>query len=87
MRWWVAISLLAMPGAAQAAPVPPLRMPLASHFDLSSLAVRRHFDAISSDMHADARWMVAQLDPPPGPPQDPPKVRIRGKKVKMRLAF
>ncbi|WBO23452.1 hypothetical protein [Sphingomonas abietis] len=86
MRWWVAASLLGLPAAGQAAPGVP--MPLASGFDLSSLIVQPHLDALAATATKDdPRWTVSDLDPPPGPPQDRPKIRIRGKKVKMRLPF
>jgi hypothetical protein len=60
-------------------------MPLASRFDLARLIVQPAL--AQSDRVATSRWLIADIVPPPGPPRDPPLLRIRGKKVKMRLSF
>ena len=85
MRWWFALSLLCIAGAAHAAPAP--RLPLASGFDLISLVSQLSFASLSPALDGADRWMAVDVAPPPGPPHDPPKLRIRGKKVKFRLAF
>jgi len=60
-------------------------MPLASRFDLTRFLL--HPVAEQDDHIAASRWLTADIAPPPGPPRDPPPVRIRGKKVKFRMRF
>lgn len=60
-------------------------MPLASGFDLTSFVVQSQ--ARPSDHIAASRWLIDDIAPPPGPPHDPPLVKIRGKKVKFRMSF
>lgn len=72
-------------GTAHAMPAEVAHMPLASRFDLTRFAVR---PAFAHDHHAaTARWLTADITPPPGPPGDPAMIRIRGKKVKFRMNF
>jgi hypothetical protein len=86
MRRWLVIALLASSGAAaHAAPAGHVRMPLASGFDLTSFVVRSPADP--NGHIAASRWLTADIARPPGPPHDPPLVKIRGKKVKFRMSF
>ena len=85
MRWWLVIVLLGSAGAARAAPVGHVPVPIASHFDLTRFMVQPV--AEQTDRIDDSRWLTADIAPPPGPPRDPPMVRIRGKKVKFRMSF
>lgn len=72
-------------GAAHAAPVVPLRMPLASGFDLTRFVVQ---PAAAHGVHTMAsRWLIDDITPPPGAPRDPPLVKIRGRKVKFLMRF
>lgn len=85
MRWWLVIALLGSAGAAHAAPVGHAPMPIASRFDLTRFMVQPV--AEQTDRISTSRWLTADIMPPPGPPRDPPMVRIRGKKVKFRMSF
>jgi hypothetical protein len=86
MRGWFALSLLLCAGAAQAAPWEGGGWPIASHFDLSrSLTDRIAFGAPPQLLSAAGRWTLHELEVPPGPPHDPPLVRLRGKHVKVRI--
>jgi len=60
-------------------------MPLASRFDLTRFLL--HPVAEQDDHVIASRWLAADITPPPGPPHDPPLVRIHGKKVKFRMPF
>jgi hypothetical protein len=85
MRRWLAIALLVSPGIAHAAPAGLSPMPLASRFDLTRFVSQPI--AGQGGHVAVSRWLIADVTPPPGPPHDPPLVRIHGKKVKFRMSF
>ncbi len=87
MRWLGLLLLPLCATAAQTAPVTGLGRPFASHFDLTSFTLHPASinTSFQSDGDDDDRWLVHDLDPPPGPPADPPKIRIRGQHLKVRI--
>lgn len=102
MRGWIALGTmvgatglgatgLGTAGAAHAMGPPALRGPLASGFDLASVSVQAAFGGLpaagADHGDPDSRWLPSPLAAPPGPPHDLARLRIRGKKVKFRMAF
>jgi hypothetical protein len=85
MRGLLGLSLLLCAGAAQAAPWDGGGRPIASHFDLSRLTEKVAFDAAPRASALTSRWTFHEIEAPPGPPHDPPMVRLRGKHVKLRI--
>ena len=86
MYRWFGLSLLLVAGAAQAAPSDSSGRPVASHFDLTrSLTERIAFNTPSRTSNLAERWSLHDIEVPPGPPRDPPMVRVRGKHVKVRI--
>jgi hypothetical protein len=85
MRRWLITLLLLSPGAAHAASAGVDAMPIASRFDLTRSLL--HPVAELDDHALTPRWLAADIALPPGPPHDPPLVRIHGKKVKFRMRF
>ena len=80
------LSLLLCAGAAQAAPWHGGGRPVASHFDLSRLfSDRIAFNTAPRAASLTGRWTFHEIEAPPGPPHDPPTVRLRGKHVKVRI--
>ncbi|MBA2936135.1 hypothetical protein HZF05_18795 [Sphingomonas sp. CGMCC 1.13654] len=71
--------------AANAAPADFGRVPFASSFDLASFIIRPTSKQVRHQ--GVSRWLTEDIEPPPGPPRDPPIVKIRGKKVKFRMRF
>lgn len=77
-------TLLATQGLAIDAAPPGL--PLASRFDLAETAVRPAYThAITTRDELSDQFALPELSTPPMPPHQPAKLRIRGKKLKLRL--
>jgi hypothetical protein len=88
MRCWVGVGLWVAVGTASAASAAPIAPPIASHFDLtSSLVHAASLDRVTlpNGDDGDDRWTLHDVEPPPGPPSDPPRWHIHGKKVKIRI--
>lgn len=83
MRYVLGLSLLLCTGTAHGQPPVGATAPLASHFDLG------RYDILATLMtlphHAVSRWTWHEIDAPPGPPRDPPHVRIHGKQLRVRI--
>jgi len=83
MRCWLGLSLLLCAGTAHSqSPVGSI-MPLASRFDLARYLP--HPTSMIFPHSAAGRWTWHEIETPPGPPQDPPWVRIHGKQVRLRI--
>ncbi len=83
MRCWLGLSLLLCAGTAHSQPPVAPVAPLASHFDLARYLPHPMFMVFPQ--HAAGRWIWREIEAPPGPPQDPPRVRIHGKQVRVRI--
>ena len=83
MRCWLGLSLLLCAGAAHGQPPVRSAAPLASHFDLARYLP--HPMSISLPHRVDGRWIWHEIPAPPGPPHDPPRLRIHGKQVRLRI--
>jgi hypothetical protein len=63
-------------------------LPLASRFDLAEATLRPAYaGAMTVRDELSDQFSLPELAAPPMPPHRPAKLRIRGKKVKLRLPF
>lgn len=87
-RWLVSSVILIAPTSVWAVPTRQATLPLASHFDLSGSLLHPASLSSSSNAHMTGRqWLLPEMGGPPSPHHDPPMLRIRGKKVKLRIPF
>ena len=83
MRCWLGLSLLLCAGTAHSQPPVEATTPLASHFDLGRYLP--HSTSMIFSHRDTGRWIWQEIEAPPGPPRDPPRVRIHGKQVRVRI--
>jgi hypothetical protein len=64
----------------------PSALPLASRFDLAAISLHSAFATAAPDRDdLSDHFALPELDAPPMPARAPAKLRIRGKKLKLRL--